>query len=120
MLVKTASALPTFTASDGCRLTEVIHPANDPGVSGISLARAWLPPGGRTSPHRLDFVEVYYFLKGCGRMHVDQVSAEVGPEDCVYLPAGSVQWVENTSREKDLVFLCVCHPAWNAEGDHSA
>lgn len=120
MLLKRAAKLPTFTASDGCLLAEVIHPAHDATAPGLSLARASLPPGGRTAPHRLDFLEVYYFLAGNGVMHVDHESAPVGPEDCVYLPAGRVQWVENTGQGGDLVFLCVCHPAWSAEGDHPA
>ncbi|MCF8040585.1 MAG: cupin domain-containing protein [Desulfarculaceae bacterium] len=119
MLHKNADELKVFTASDGCRLAEVIHPANDPVDAGISLSRAWLPPGEATKPHYLDFLEIYYVLRGRGVLHQDDLSQEVGPESCVYLPPGSRQWLENTGQQ-DLVFLCVCHPAWRAEGDHSA
>lgn len=119
MLHKNAGQLKVFEASDGCRLAEVIHPANDGTSPEVSLSRAWLPPGGATKPHRLDFLEIYYVLQGRGLMHQDGESQEVGPESCVYLPSGARQWLENTGHE-DLVFLCVCHPAWRAEGDHSA
>lgn len=119
MLHKKASQLATFTAEDGCRLAEVIHPANDPTAGGVSLSRAWLAPGEATAPHYLDFLEIYYVLRGRGVLHQDEQAQEVGPESCVYLPPGSRQWLHNTGRE-DLVFLCVCHPAWRAEGDHPA
>ncbi len=119
MLHKRADRLEPFTASDGCRLAEVIHPANDPTSSGVSLSRACLPHGKATIPHRLDFLEIYYVLRGRGVLHQDDQAQEVGPESCVYLPAGSRQWLQNTGPD-DLVFLCVCHPAWRAEGDKPA
>ncbi|MCB2226510.1 MAG: cupin domain-containing protein [Desulfarculaceae bacterium] len=119
MLVKRADALPVFTATDGCSLAEVIHPNNDATSPGVSLSRASLPPKGVTSPHRLDFVEIYYVLRGRGVMHLDGESAEIGPESCVYVPPGTVQWVANPG-PGELVFLCVCQPAWSAEGDHPA
>ena len=119
MLHKKADHLATFTASDGCQLAEVIHPANDPTSPGVSLSRASLGPGKATSPHRLDFLEIYYVLQGRGVMHLDDQAQEIGPESCVYLPPGVVQWVENPG-PGELVFLCVCHPAWRAEGDHLA
>jgi len=119
MLHKRADRVPTFQASDGCLLAEVIHPANDGTSPGVSLSRASLPPGGATKPHRLDFLEIYYVLRGRGVMHVDDHSQAIGPESCVHLPSGAVQWVENTGSD-DLVFLCICHPAWRAEGDHPA
>ena len=119
MLHKSADELEAFIAGDGCRLSEVIHPANDPTDAGISLSRAWLPPGGATNPHYLDFLEIYYVLRGRGVLHQDDLSQEVGPESCVYIPPGARQWLENTGQQ-NLVFLCICHPAWRAQGDHSA
>jgi mannose-6-phosphate isomerase-like protein (cupin superfamily) len=119
VLHKRADQLPTFTASDGCRLAEVIHPGKDGTSQGVSLARASLSPGAATTPHRLDFLEIYYVLRGRGVVHHGGEAQEVEPESCVHLPPGAVQWVENTG-EEDLVFLCVCHPAWRAGGDHPA
>ena len=120
MIHKIAPELPGFTATDGCTLAEVIHPAGDSTSPGVSLARASLPPGGATTPHYLDFLEIYYFLSGRGIMHSGRESCEVGPESCVYLEPGNTQWVENTDSNSELVFLCICHPAWNMEGDHPA
>ena len=115
MLAKRADALPVFTASDGCALAEVIHPNNDGTSPGVSLSRASLPPGGATSPHCLEFVEIYYVLSGQGVMHLDGESGEIGPESCVYVPPGTVQWVANPGPDA-LVFLCVCSPAWERRG----
>ena len=120
MIHKIAADLPGFTASDDCILSEVIHPVSDRTSPGVSLARATLPPGQATTPHGLDFLEIYYFLSGKGVMHSGSETCEVGPESCVYLEPGSIQWVENVDPHNDLVFLCVCHPAWNQEGDHPA
>jgi mannose-6-phosphate isomerase-like protein (cupin superfamily) len=119
VLHKNADQLRPFTALDGCLLAEVLHPTRDPIAGEISLARACLPPGKSTTPHRLEFLEIYYVLRGRGVLHQDGHTQEVGPESCVYLPPGSRQWIENTGSD-ELVFLCVCHPAWRAEGDHPA
>ena len=118
-LKKDAARLPVFIASDGCTLTEVIHPQNDQTVQGLSVARASLAPGGRTRPHHLEFVEVYYILTGQGIMHLEDQAVPVEPDSCIYLPAQTKQWVQNTSEEKELVFLCICHPAYDPAGDHN-
>ncbi|RJX28134.1 MAG: cupin domain-containing protein [Desulfarculus sp.] len=120
MLHKRAASLPVFIASDGCQLSEVIHPQNDGTTWGVSLARASLPPGRATRPHVLDFAEIYYVLAGQGVMHLEQESAPLGPDSCLYLPPGARQWVQNTSPDQPLVFLCICHPAYDPAGDRPA
>jgi mannose-6-phosphate isomerase-like protein (cupin superfamily) len=117
---KVASKLPNFIASDGCVITEAIHPNNDSTIPGISIARAILPPAKSTKPHRLEFVEVYYLISGQGIMHLDDERFEVGPDSCVYIPSGVVQWLENPSPDVEIVFLCVCHPAYDPQKDHPA
>ncbi len=119
IIVKLPNELMFFTASDGTRLAEVLHPRNDATAPGVSLARASLPPGAQSQAHALDFLEIYYFLSGQGVMHVGTEAVPVGPETCLYLPPGSVQWLENSSSQACLDFLCICHPAWFAEGDHA-
>ena len=104
------------TAQDWLVLTELTD--NDATALGVSLARASLPPGAQSQAHVLDFLEIYYFLSGQGVMHVGTEAVPVGPEACLYLPPGSVQWLENSSCQASLDFLCICHPAWFAEGDH--
>ncbi|MEW5914146.1 MAG: cupin domain-containing protein [Thermodesulfobacteriota bacterium] len=120
MLHKRAASLPVFIASDGCQLAEVIHPQNDGTTPGLSLARASLPPGQATQPHVLEFVEIYYVLAGQGVMHLGQESQALGPDSCVYVRPGVRQWVQSTSPDEPLVFLCVCHPAYDPAGDRPA
>ncbi len=117
--LKDAATLPEFAASDGCILSEVIHPGNDFTDPGISLARASLAPGKSTIPHQLDFIEIYYVLSGSGIMHLNGESRQVGPDACVYIPPGTTQWLENPGQDESIVFLCICHPAYDPAGDHN-
>ena len=118
-LIKESADLPTFLASDGCNLSEVIHPDNDRTASGFSIARASIAPGQSTKPHYLDFVEVYYLLSGQGLMHLDDAVFEIGAETCVYIEPGTRQWLENPSQDQKISFLCICHPAYDPSGDHT-
>lgn len=120
LVAKKADSLTEFVASDGCRLAEVIHPAKDGTSQGVSLARAWLEPGAATSPHTIDLLEIYYVLSGQGIMHAGDQRIDLQADVCVHLPPRTVQWVENTSPDKELVFLCVCHPAYDPELDKPA
>lgn len=119
VVVKKATELKTFTATDGSTIAEVINPSNDPTTEGVSLARAVLPPGASSKPHYLDIVEIHYVLKGRGVLHAGDWDVKLEPEVCVYIPPGTVQWTTNTG-EEPLVFLCVCHPGWKARYDHPA
>jgi mannose-6-phosphate isomerase-like protein (cupin superfamily) len=105
-----------FAAGDGSRLSELFHADKDRLALGYSLARAVVGPGGRTLPHRLKGSEVYYIIGGRGIMHVGGESAEVVPDDAVYIPPGAIQFIENPGTG-DLVFLCIVEPAWKAEDE---
>ncbi len=108
--------LPAFTAGDASVLREILNPAKAEELVGVqySLAHATVQSGSATLKHSLTSSEVYYILSGRGVMHVDVGQAEVGPGDAIYIPPGSVQFIENTG-EKDLEFLCIVDPAWVPE-----
>jgi mannose-6-phosphate isomerase-like protein (cupin superfamily) len=114
---KKAASLPFFVASDGCLLAEVIHPTNDGTRADLSVARASLPPGQSTRPHLLEFVEIYYVVSGQGIMHLGEEQVPVEADSCIYLPPHTVQWLQNTSQDQDIVFLCICQPAYDAAKD---
>jgi mannose-6-phosphate isomerase-like protein (cupin superfamily) len=105
-----------FRAGDGCLLRELLHAEKDGLALNYSLARAVVKTGERTAPHRLKSSEVYYVLRGTGIMRIGDESAEVSPDDTVYIPPGAVQSIENTGGE-DLVFLCIVDPAWREEDE---
>ena len=73
---------------------------------GYSLAYAVVHSGDSTLPHRLKSSEVYYILRGRGRMYIDAEKTELSPGDAVYIPPGSGQSIECISSD-DLEFLCI-------------
>lgn len=116
MFTRDAADVPPITAADGSELREILHPERDSATIGYSLAVAVVKPGQSTRPHKLTSSEAYYLLSGMGRMHVGDEAESVHAGNAVYIPAGSVQWIENTGRI-DLAFLCIVDPAWREEDE---
>ena len=116
MLTKPLAACREILAGDKTILRELLHPARDPAAVGYSLAHAKLARGTASLPHRLKTSEVYYFISGQGRMHVDGAMTAVAGEQALYVPPGTIQHLENTG-DGDLVFLCIVDPAWRVEDE---
>lgn len=122
MLVKRLSECAEITAIDETRLRELLNPLREKGYLKIGYSLAHAIIRGRTAslPHRIKTSsEVYYVLKGRGTMHINEETADVTAGDAVYIPPGSVQYIENTGTG-DLVFLCIVDPSWRAEDEESA
>ena len=117
MWVKRTADCPPQIAIDGCTICEVLHPSIDLAALPYSLAVAEVAVGARTYRHRLQHAEVYYLINGCGRMHIDDASAEVAAGAAIVIPAGAVQWIENTGDEV-LRFIALVSPPWSREIDH--
>jgi mannose-6-phosphate isomerase-like protein (cupin superfamily) len=116
VLIKKLKDCKEIVAGDRTRLRELLHPARDAVQIHYSLAVAWIAPGQRSQAHRLKTAEVYYLVQGGGVMHIRDEEAEVEAGDAVYIPPGSVQWLENTGRE-EIEFLCIADPAWRPEDE---
>ena len=116
MLTRSLADCNEILAGDQTLLRELFHPARVPASIGYSLAHAKLKRGTSSLPHRLKTSEVYYFLSGRGRMHVDDDTAAVASGQALYVPPGAVQCLENTGPD-DLSFLCIVDPAWQAEDE---
>ncbi len=116
MLVKDTRTLGPIRAADDSELREILHPERDAVGLRYSLAHAVVGPGRTTLHHRLATSEVYYVLSGAGVMHLDGEEEEVHAGQAIYIPPGSVQWLENTG-PADLVFLCIVDPAWSEEDE---
>ena len=116
MLTRSLSDCKEILAGDNTLLRELLHPVRNDAAIRYSLAHAKLARGTASLPHRLKTSEVYYFISGQGRMHVDGEATPVGPEQVLYVPPGAVQHVENTGTD-ELVFLCIVDPAWRAEDE---
>jgi len=111
MLIKDVVTQEPIQAIDDSELREIVHPDRDRIGIRYSLAHAVVRPGERSRRHRLASSEVYYILYGWGVVHVDNESETVHAGHAVYIPPGSVQWIENNGAT-DLAFLCVVDPAW--------
>ena len=117
MFIRRLQDCTEIIANDGCRLRELLHP--DRGAPGVdySLAWAWVDPGEQTLPHTLRAqTEVYVIVQGTGRMHIGDEESDVTEGDTIVIPAGSVQWIENTGAGV-LGLLALVNPPWQAEDD---
>lgn len=97
-----------------------IRPLIDRATSGIkqcSLAEEVLPPGAAVGRHHhVETEEVYYIMRGTGRMTVGPDVREVAPGDAIFIPRGHPHTLENTGTEP-MTILLVCGPAYSYE-DH--
>lgn len=112
--IKRAADRPAeFRIPERAYVTEWLGAADD---AALSLARARVEPGVTTIWHRLNGVtERYVIVSGTGRVEVgEEPPADVGPGDVVLIPAGVGQRITNTG-EGDLVFDCLCTPAFTME-----
>jgi mannose-6-phosphate isomerase-like protein (cupin superfamily) len=83
----------------------------------FSIALAILKPGKSSLPHRMkSSVEIYFILEGKAHMHIENDSEIVEPDQTIYIPPRSVQWIENIGNS-DLKFLCMVSPPWKAEDE---
>jgi mannose-6-phosphate isomerase-like protein (cupin superfamily) len=103
-----------FITKDSSEIREILAPRNSP-LKRQSLAEATVRPGTRTHEHRhLRTEEIYYVLRGKGRMHIEGEARDVGKGDGIAILPGQWHWISNAGKE-DLVFLCCCVPAYTHE-----
>ena len=102
-----------YWSDEGCFILELSNSSDD---EVCSIARARVPTGTTTQPHKLaDTVERYVIVQGQGIVSVAGESPEpVAALDVVIIPEGVRQSITNTGKE-DLVFLSVCTPRFKQE-----
>ncbi len=104
--------LRSFTTLDGSQIRELAGPAWT-SARNQSLAEATVPPAGETAEHfHPQTEEIYYFLRGLGRMRLGDDEQEIGAGDCVVIAPGVRHKLWNPSSEP-LVLLCCCAPAYS-------
>jgi mannose-6-phosphate isomerase-like protein (cupin superfamily) len=116
VFVSARDRVTPFITKDGSIIREIIAPAVAPGIIALqSLAEATIPSGEATQSHYHPVTEeIYYILRGVGRMQIGGSVREVGPGDSIAIPPGAVHQIRNVGAE-DLVFLCCCAPAYTHE-----
>ena len=96
-----------FWTDERIYMTELLNHPDEPQVS---LAVGRVEAGVTTQLHSLSVDERYVVKSGRALMEVDGKPAfEIGPGDCVRIPAHSSQRCTNIG-EEDFIIYCVCTP----------
>jgi len=96
-----------FVTKDGSTIRELHHTAEQ------SLAEATLEPDQATERHyHRATEEIYFVLKGSGRMEVDGDTRTVRPGDAVLIPPGAWHTLDNNG-SSELRILCCCAPPYS-------
>lgn len=116
MLIKKFKNCQEIIAGDNCILRELLSPNSDKVKSRYSFAWAKVPVGQKTWKHAMKTTEVYFIIRGIGKMYINNEVQEVGSYDTIYIPPMATQYIENIGKE-ELEFLCIVDPAWKKEDE---
>jgi len=105
--VTSVETVEAFVTKDGSTIRELHH------TEVQSLAEATLEVEQATERHYHRLTEeIYFVLKGQGRMEVDGDVTQVRPGDAVLIPAGAWHQLENNGTS-ELRILCCCAPPYS-------
>jgi mannose-6-phosphate isomerase-like protein (cupin superfamily) len=114
MDIRNREEVPSFTTKDGSTIRELLAYRNSV-IRNQSLAEATIPVGGSTTEHYHPRAEeIYYILKGFGKMKIGTEIREIGPLDAIAIPPGASHKIWNTGGD-ELVMLCCCSPGYEHE-----
>jgi mannose-6-phosphate isomerase-like protein (cupin superfamily) len=114
MDVQNLNRVPSFTTKDGSEIRELLAHRNS-SIRNQSLAEARVPPGMTTALHfHCRAEEIYYILRGAGRMRIGEELRDVGAGDAIAIPPGEVHQITNVGAD-ELTFLCCCAPGYEHE-----
>ena len=119
MLIKYSKDRTTYIASDGSEIYEALNPQNDTVDIPYSIAIARVEPFASTKEHFLLHTEIYYILKGRGKITVGEDSSEVVEGDTILIPPQKNQFIENKT-SAPLEFMAIVSPPWCKEIDFLA
>jgi mannose-6-phosphate isomerase-like protein (cupin superfamily) len=114
MEIVNLSQVKSFTTKDASEIREILAPRNS-SIKNQSLAEARIAPGQTTEEHyHIHAEEIYYILRGKGRMWLENDSREIRAGDGIAIPPGTRHKIENSNKEP-MVLLCCCAPAYTHE-----
>ena len=114
MDIKNLDHVPAFITKDGSEIRELLSHRNS-AILNQSLAEARLPAGASTQEHYHPRAEeIYFIMRGRGRLRVDGETREVQSGDAIAIPPGQRHKLWNTGTET-LHLLCCCAPAYEHE-----
>ena len=104
--------IASYITKDGSSIKELMHPDSHPNKNQ-SLAEATVPAGVETALHMHSLSEeIYYITSGKGLMTLNKDRFPVCQGDTILIPPDTPHQILNTESD-DLVFLCVCSPAYS-------
>jgi mannose-6-phosphate isomerase-like protein (cupin superfamily) len=107
VIVTSVEGVEAFVTKDGSTIRELHH------TEVQSLAEATLEVEQATERHYHRVAEeIYFVLKGQGRMEVEGEITHVRPGDAVLIPAGAWHQLENNGTS-ELRILCCCAPPYS-------
>jgi quercetin dioxygenase-like cupin family protein len=84
---------PTFNVK-GSTVTGLMAPSR--GSTECVLYRIDVPSGLEAlPPHRHDHEDLFTVASGTATVHIDGETYEVGPDDSVVVPTGSMHWIDS-------------------------
>ncbi len=114
MEIRNLRMVRPYITKDGTEIYELFHPSNS-DIKDFSVAIAKLKKDERSIKHKhTTSQEIYYILKGKGRMYLDGKIFEVSEGDCIYIPAQKCHQIENLG-DTELMILCFSFPAYSHE-----
>src|SRR5271154_593320 len=109
-IVNRVTATP-FITNAGSECRDLLAYRNSV-IRNQSLAEATIAVGAATQEHyHPKSEEIYYILRGTGRMKLDGELRDVGPLDAIAIPPGAPHKIWNTG-DVPLVLLCCCAPGY--------
>ena len=107
MKLTSVNTIESFVTKDGSEIRELHH------TDAQSLAEATLEPDQATERHYHRLTEeIYFVVKGSGRLEVDGETQSVRPGDAVLIPPGAWHTLENNGTS-ELLILCMCSPPYS-------
>jgi mannose-6-phosphate isomerase-like protein (cupin superfamily) len=107
MELRSIDAAEAFVTKDGSTIRELHH------TQAQSLAEATLEVEQATERHYHRVTEeIYFVLKGQGRMEIDGELRQMRPGDSVLIPPGAWHTLENNGTS-ELRILCCCVPPYS-------
>jgi mannose-6-phosphate isomerase-like protein (cupin superfamily) len=111
MEIVNRNRVQAIVTKDTSEIREILAPRNS-AIQRQSLAEAILHTGQATQEHyHATSEEIYYVLRGTGRMRIEGETRDVGAGDGIAIPPGKRHKLWNTG-SGDLVFLCLCVPPY--------
>jgi mannose-6-phosphate isomerase-like protein (cupin superfamily) len=107
MELKSIETVEAFVTKDGSTIRELHHT----GVQSLAEATLEVEQATERHYHRVA-EEIYFVLKGQGKMEIDGETSHMRPGDSVLIPPGAWHTLENNGTS-ELRILCCCAPPYS-------